>query len=296
MNAAIHFLVPHKSNVMFLRETLLSIIAQSMQDWKATVFDDSSQHEETRALIESLADPRLDLVSNPTPLGIGGNWNAALSTTRAEFACLVHADDRLASSYASEVLDLHRRFPDTYGVFTGVHIIDHEGQKKRFSAPDLAKRILHPFLPEPCVVKGDKGLRSLLRGDFIFCPTVTYRVSRLIHPVFNDRLRMTLDLLSFAEVLIRGEQFVGTREAHYFYRRHKGSTTSTLNTSSLRFQEELYTYRQIADLAERSSFPLSARTGRRAAIVKAHLLYSAVTSFVCGRFKDSRRFAMMLQT
>ena len=296
MTARIHFLVPFKSNVNFLHETLSSILAQSLSDWKATVFDDSTSPAEVDALVADVGDPRIVAIHNATPRGIGGNWNAALSATNAEFAALVHADDVLAPSYGETVLALHDNHPGTYGVFTGVRIIDASGARKRFSAPDVAKKILHPALPEPCIVAGDAGLRSLLRGDFIFCPTVTYRVDRLRQPVFDESLRMTLDLQSFANAILRGEQFVGTKAAHYYYRRHAASTTSTLNANASRFEEELDTYRCIADTASRTGFDRSARTGRRAAIVKGHLLYSAVSSMMRGNISQGRRFAAMLRS
>lgn len=294
MVARIHFLVPFRSNLDYLAATLKSIVDQSIDDWRATVFDDSTRVDEVQSLVHSFDDARLTLVNNPTPLGIGGNWNAALAAAEAEFACLVHADDLLAPSYAGAVLDLHRQFPGTYGVFTGVRVIDEAGRKKHFSVPDLAKRVLHPLLRDECVIEGDKGLRSLLRGDFIFCPTVTYSVARLRHPVFDEGLRMSLDLLSFAEVLMRGERFVGTTHPHYLYRRHGASTTSTLNADSSRFVEELRIYRLIADSAERVSFHGSARAGRRAAIVKAHILYTALISALRADFGRSRLLTAML--
>ena len=296
MTPRIHFLVPFKSNVAFLHETLSSILAQSLPDWTATVFDDSANPAEVDELVTHVGDARIMAIHNATPRGIGGNWNAALGATNAEFAALVHADDVLAPSYSKAVLSLHEHFPDSYGVFTGVRIIDASGARKRFSAPDVAKKILHPLLPEPCVVAGDAGLRSLLRGDFIFCPTVTYRVNRLRQPVFDESLRMTLDLQSFADAILRGEQFVGTKTAHYYYRRHAASTTSTLNADASRFDEELSTYRRIADTAARTGFERSARTGRRAAVVKGHLLYSVLASVVRGNISHGRRYAAMLRS
>ena len=292
----IHFLVPFKSNVAFLHETLRSITAQTRSDWKATVFDDSTSPADVDALVARVGNPRITATHNAAPRGIGGNWNAALAAAEAEFAALVHADDLLAPTYADAVLALHDSHPDTYGVFTGARIIDARGARKRFSAPDVAKKILHPRLPEPCVVAGDAGLRSLLRGDFIFCPTVTYRVDRLRQPVFDESLRMTLDLQSFADAILRGERFVGTNVAHYNYRRHAASTTSTLNANASRFEEELDTYRRIAEAAARTGFVRSARTGRRAAIVKGHLAYSAASSLVRGNVSHGRRYAAMLRS
>lgn len=294
MSAQLHFLVPFKSNVEYLKETLDSIMAQSAREWRSTVFDDSSRPDEVRSLIESYGDSRLDVKSNAVPRGIGGNWNTALVSAEAPFACLVHADDILSPSYILKVLQLHSEYPDTYGVFTGVRIIDHRGRRRRVSIPDLAKKALHPFPPEPHVVEGDRGLRSLLRGDFIFCPTVTYRVARLVHPVFDEQLRMSLDLRSFADALIRGERFVGTQEACYFYRRHRASTTSLLNSDASRFKEEIQTYHQIADMAQKASFMSSARTGHRALIVKAHFLYVALKNLVAGKPQISRQMLRIL--
>ena len=86
MSAQLHFLVPFKSNVEYLKETLDSIMAQSAREWRSTVFDDSSRPDEVRSLIESYGDSRLDVKSNAVPRGIGGNWNTALVSAEAPFA------------------------------------------------------------------------------------------------------------------------------------------------------------------------------------------------------------------
>ena len=295
MTVGIHFLVPFRSNLDYLRDTLISVRGQSTADWRCTVFDDSSDREKVETLVRAIGDDRFDVVHNRTPRGIGGNWNAALASAEADFATLVHADDLLAPTYAETVLALHDRFPDTFGVFTGAGIIDHLGAPKRFSAPDLAKKVLHPYLREPCVVVGDRGLRSILRGNFIFCPTVTYRVTRLRQPIFDESLRMTLDFFAFARALLQGERLVGTKSVQYHYRRHPASTTSTLNADSSRFEEELTTYRRIATEAAEVDFELSARTGRRALVVKGHLVYSAAASTLRGEFGQARRYGKLLR-
>jgi glycosyltransferase involved in cell wall biosynthesis len=295
MTAGIHFLVPFRSNLDYLGATIASIRAQSVARWKCSVFDDSTDPDAVDSLVASCEDERFTVTHNATPRGIGGNWNAALASAEADFATLVHADDLLAPSYAETVLALHDRYPDTFGVFTGAGIIDHRGAPMRFSAPDLAKKVLHPFPREPWIVAGDEGLRSILRGDFIFCPTVTYRVNRLRQPVFDESLRMTLDLLAFARALMQGEQFVGTKSVQYRYRRHPASTTSTLNADSSRFEEELTVYRMIADEAAEVDFDLSARTARRALTVKGHLMFSAASSALRGEFDQVRRYGRLLR-
>jgi glycosyltransferase involved in cell wall biosynthesis len=296
MTPKIHFLVPFRSNVQFLRDMLTSIHVQTIRDWKVTVVNDSADQAEVDALVKTFDDERFSVLHNPTSLGIGGNWKTALAAAEAEFAALVHADDTIAPTYAQTVLDLHDRYPGSYGVFTGARIIDQRGRMKRFSAPDIAKKILHPFLREPCIVEGDDGLRSLLRGNFIFCPTVTYRVSRLIPPVFDESLKMSLDLQSFADAILRGERFVGTKAIHYSYRRHSASTTATLNADASRFDEELRTYRRIADSAGEAGFSGSASTGRRALIVKCHLAYLIITHLFRGKFGHSLHYARMLRS
>lgn len=293
MSPSIHFLVPYRSGLAYLQEALDSIVGQTRTDWVATVHDDSCDPEPVADLVGSCGDRRISVVHNTTPLGIGGNWNAGLSTVTTEFAAILHADDRLAPTYMDAVLELHARYPDAFGAFTGARIIDAHGRVKRLSAPDIAKRLLHPRLPEPCIVRGDAGLRSLLRGDFIFCPTVTYRVSRLVHPVFDEELRMSLDLLAFARTLLRGEFMVGTRGAHYLYRRHRASTTSVLNANTSRFDEELRTYRTIASEASSGGFTRSASTALRASIVRAHLIFRATESLLRGQPRTAARLARL---
>lgn len=107
---------------------------------------------------------------------------------------------------------------------------------------------------------------------------------------------MSLDLHALARTLLREDSIVGTKQAHYLYRRHRASTTSISNADTSRFVEELHTYRMIAAEANSGGFVRSASTARRASIVRAHLLFRAAKNLLrCRPRIAARLMSLMLR-
>lgn len=73
-----------------------SVLAQSLTDFELIVIDDGSP-DDTRAIVEGFADPRLIYVRNEHNLGPQGNWNRCLELARGKYFKLLPHDDLLHS-------------------------------------------------------------------------------------------------------------------------------------------------------------------------------------------------------
>lgn len=86
--------IPMYNNVLFIGETIQSILSQTFTDFELLIYDDHST-DGSYDIAASVADPRIKLFRNPENLGPEGNWNKAISKVRGKYVKLVCGDDIL---------------------------------------------------------------------------------------------------------------------------------------------------------------------------------------------------------
>jgi glycosyltransferase involved in cell wall biosynthesis len=269
--------VPYFDNQDYFFRLIDSILNQDSGAWFLTIVDDSGGKDPLVLRPEITQDARIDIVVNDQNLGLGKSWNTGLESMNSlyhpDVVAVIHADDELEPNYVSTVLDAHKANPDAFAVHTEVRIIDEYGSF-RFSFPDFIKGIVRPGSSRDEVVsRGDAGLSQILRGNFVFCPTLSFKSAMCEFPMFDEEWKMLIDLDLISRSLLSGMTFLGVGDKVYRYRRHGGNLTSRLNKSTERFSEEIKFYRQISRTCEEQGFLTSARVARRMRIVKFHILY-----------------------
>ena len=53
-------------------------------------------------------------------------------------------------------------------------------------------------------LEGERGLQLLVRGQFFYCPAVSYRLSAVPEQAWTDRWRQVMDLDLYARILLAG--------------------------------------------------------------------------------------------
>jgi glycosyltransferase involved in cell wall biosynthesis len=284
----LHFAIPFHRGLDYLREAIASARAQTRGDWTLVVCDDRGEPEAAvRALVESFADARVGWRGNPRTLGMAGNWNRALDEAPCDLVTLLHADDRLLPGYAETLLALADAEPGAAALACGFELIDARG-RPTWTVADAVKRLLLPAA-EPWRLRGEPGLRTLLRGDFVVCPTIAWRRSRLGARRFEPEWRQVLDIALLARLLFDGDEIVGTHRRAYAYRRHPQSATAIQSANLLRFEEEFLLYERLAQEAEQRGWRDAARVGRRKTVVRAHLGFRAAVDLAALRPGAARR-------
>jgi len=262
--------VPYYSGLEYLREALASAQAQRDADWTLVVVDDSPEKRGARELVQSLGDARVRYEANPGTLGMVACWNRCLDLAVGELVTLLHADDRLLPEYVGSMRQLAAAHPEAAALFCAAETIDAKGER-RFSLQDDIKRVLVPRGSGDVQLRGEAGVRALMRGNFVVCPTVAWRRARLGERRFDPRWRQVQDLELLTRLLFEGETIAGGRAAHYAYRRHEANTTARQTESLLRFEEEFAVFDLIAARSAELGWRRAAGVSRRKTILRLHL-------------------------
>lgn len=284
--------IPFHKGKDFLQRAMASVIAQTDPGWELVVCDDGPETN-VASLVSSIADPRVRYVRADGPSGMVANWNRCLDNAQSSWVTLLHADDELLPNYVGVMRNATAQAHQAAGFFCQTKILDGMG-KECFSFPDWIKGWLRPGR-KLLVVHGQSGLASLLRGNYIMCPTMCYNLGRLGSQRFSAGWRFAQDLELFARLLLEGECFVGVPEIAYAYRRHDANATVQYTANLQRFREEAALYDQLHAQALACNWPQVARVARRKLIIKANLLFCMLMDVAKGQFGQAGQKWRFLQ-
>ncbi|MCU1359977.1 MAG: glycosyl transferase [Ilumatobacteraceae bacterium] len=252
--------VPYYANPRYLRLTLDSVVAQTEAAWWCVVVDDSPDNSAS-AVVEAVGDQRITLERNPATLGLAGNFNRCVDVAvarGAELGMILHADDLLEPAYVATMRAAHLHNPAAACVAPKVKVIDAAGRPHR-PLPDRVKAALWPSRLDR--LEGEHGLRLLLRGQFFYCPAVSYRWALLERPAWDDRWRQVMDLMLYGRVILGGG-CVQLEPAQVFrYRRHCASETQQNSATLSRTEEETAACNELASAAEAIGWRRARRAG-----------------------------------
>jgi GT2 family glycosyltransferase len=166
-NPKVSVCMPTYNRARYIGQAIGSVLGQTLQDFEIIIFDDGST-DETRKIVEKVADPRIRYFQQPRNVGIAATRNRCLRVARGEYLGWLDSDDvylphMLATQ--SAVLDQHRQVGMVYGV---AEIVDADGGR----LPDWPVRG-----DQDVVLPGSLAFRELLLGMIVVVPTVLVRRS-----------------------------------------------------------------------------------------------------------------------
>jgi glycosyltransferase involved in cell wall biosynthesis len=139
--------IPTHNRLNPLREAVESVFSQTYDRWELVIVDDGST-DGTRAYLETLRDPRVQVILRERCGNAAALRNAGIRAARGAFIAFLDSDDRwvpgkLARSVAEA--DAH---PESGWVYTAFSYIDEAGSQRSPAAPAAAHRgwILEPLL------------------------------------------------------------------------------------------------------------------------------------------------------
>ncbi|WP_237227538.1 glycosyltransferase [Rubinisphaera sp. JC750] len=276
------FTIPFYRQFAYLQRAVESVRGQSSSDWELIISADGGLVPEAEEYIGSLDDPRIRYSATATPLGMVGNWNRCLNLAAGEFVTLLHDDDELEPDYAERMLHVAHEFPEASAYFCRTKIIDKQGDE-RFSFPDYYKSFLRPAAKQPVSLSGESAAAALMRGNFIFCPTLMFRRDRLGEQRFDDRWRMVQDLDFIVRLLLKDQHLVQVPDILYRYRRHRENATETYSADLSRFDEEWALLQELSATFNSRGWHQAAEIAARGRIIRLNLLYNALRSGLKGR-------------
>lgn len=119
-------LLPVRNGLPYLRESLDSVLAQSMPDFEVLVIDDGSTDGSADAA-RATRDPRVRVLSTGG-VGIAAALNAGLHAARGVFIARQDADDLSAINRFQAQVEYFDRRPEIAVLSSAVRFIDHHGR------------------------------------------------------------------------------------------------------------------------------------------------------------------------
>jgi glycosyltransferase involved in cell wall biosynthesis len=281
------FAIPFYNGVRYLPRALASVRAQTEPGWSCIVVDDGDAPG-VEQMVRSLGDARVRYFKNQRNLGMSANWNRCINTAETDLVQLLHEDDELLPNYAATMLRAAADHPDAGIFYCNADIIGPDSDPA-FSFPDFIKLyFVNPSRRHKIVLEGEMGVRALLKGDFIMCPTMCFRKSRL-QVRFSTDYRLVQDIELITQHLLGGGTIVGLPEVCYRYRRHNANATAEYTRSLLRFHEESAYYDRVLQVAEERGWQSCLRPAQQKSIIKLNLMFVTLRSLLQGRFGEVGR-------
>ncbi len=233
----------------WIGEAVGSVLGQSYRNIEVLVVDDGST-DNTREVLESFTDSRLQLHPNPQNLGGYETMNRAASLGQGEFIAIYHTDD----VYEPEIVEREVRYlqenPAAGAVFTLDHHIDLQGNI-------YGGTTLPPHLKGRRLLRFEDVFPHILRNknNLLRCPSfmVRRRVYEQLGPFLAKRYHVAADLEMWLRLSLAHP--IGILDERLMrYRHGKGQWTNRYNR--LRTEPEVFfdimdLYMQKGNWAER---------------------------------------------
>jgi len=171
-------------------------------------------------------------------------------------------DDVMFPGYVRRVHELIGEFPGTDVIQPGVGVIDEGGERSR-PLPDRVKRIYAPRGVLPREYRGEQLAVSLLRGNWTYFPSLTWRTAVVAGLGFRVDLDVVQDLAMLFEIVKLGGTLVVDAEQQFAYRRHSGSVSALTGPDGSKFRQERLFFDEAAAAAEELGWMRASRIARR---------------------------------
>ena len=282
--------IPYHSGLDYLKRALVSVENLANPDWECLVMDDSKTGE-AQALVSQFGT-LFRYKHHQGSDGMVENWNACIRDCKTDWVTLLHSDDLLKPNYLDSIQRAMVTFPGAVAYFCGAQVVDQRDRHK-FSFPDYVKTWIRPSQKD-ILLSGESGVFQLLKGAFIFCPTLCYHRPSIERSLFDRSFRMVQDLELQLRLLTAGCEIAGTSEVGYLYRRHDESASFTLSADFSRFDEEINLYENYGKILKNYGFERAAKVAEQKRIIYLHLAYRWVSSLFRLQLRETGRIGKYL--
>lgn len=240
-------MLPYYGDVDQMKLAAQSVMSQQYQDWRLVVIDDGYPDPEPARWFASIEDPRVTYQRNEENLGANGNYRKALGLVEAPYVVIMGADDVMLPNYLEVVVSAFAAYATADVVQPGVQVIDEKGIACT-PLVDAVKKVYAPKTSERIELKGEVMATSLVRADWAYFPSLTWRSETITRIGFTEGLDVVQDLALLLDIAAESGSMVVDPVLAFLYRRHSASDSSVRALDGRRFDEER---RFFAEQAER---------------------------------------------
>jgi glycosyltransferase involved in cell wall biosynthesis len=287
-------MLPAYGDGALVRETIASVLAQDDQDWHLTVIDDGAQvsTHDLKSWVTDLGDPRIRYLANPHRVGLNRNFQRCADEATADLVLVIGSDDRLLPDLVSRVRKAAAANPDAAFIHTGATVIDENGEPA-MPLVDRVKRLTSLRFDDAQrqrgwqLTGGETLASSLLRGNWMYFPSVVFRRDVLQRHGFREGFDIVLDLDLYLRILMEGGQAVLFSEPGIEYRRHSASLSSATADDGSRFDEEQRYFAETAAAMAELGWPKAARAARWHLTSRLHAVTKTPGLLAARKFKPA---------
>lgn len=276
-------MLPYYGNVALMQAAVRSVLTQSDPNWRLTVVDDGKEPEVPGWFAE-LDDPRVSYQRNEQNLGVTGNFRKCLGLVREEHFVMMGTDDIMLPEYVATVRTALAKHPRLGMLQPGVQVIDSDGRPTEGLVDQSKRRLYAPRFKGELLMGGERLATSLLRGNWLFFPSICWRTGAVRKVGFRDNLEVTQDLALVIDLLQAGEQMLVSDTLCFQYRRHAVSISSQQAFTGVRFAEANRFFMEVADRLEEHGWAKAAKASRLHLSSRIHAL-----TMLPGALKNKQR-------
>jgi glycosyltransferase involved in cell wall biosynthesis len=277
---AFDIMLPYYGDARLMKAAVTSVMRQTDPGWRITVVDDG-QEPGVPEWFASLDDERVRYQRNPHNLGVTGNFRRCVELAEFPHMIMMGSDDVMMPNYLATVRSVLDEYPDIAMVQPGVEVIDGDGRVVRTLTDEAKQRIYAPRVTGRTVMGGEELATSLLRGNWLYFPSMCWRTDAVKAARFRDGLHVIQDLALIIDLVERGERLALDPTVCFQYRRHVVSASGASAVAGTRFDEARSYFLDAADQMTALGWRRAARAARRYTSSRLHaawLLPDAVRS------------------
>lgn len=257
----LHVLIPYWGDPLLLDATMATILSQTDPRWRVTIVDDAYPDPTARETYADHADPRVAYVRNDVNLGIAGNFEKCRTLAAGRLAMFLGCDDLLHDDFVATIWRHHHAHPDVEMIQVGVLVIDEAGEQA-FGMADRVKARIRPKVRVPTVLGGERLATSLLHGNWLYWPSLVFRVDALARRSFRADLPIILDLALVMDAIVDGDRLLLVPHTCFSYRRHDASASSLALLQGDRLADERRWFGEVAAALASRGWSRAARAAR----------------------------------
>ena len=256
----VDILFPFYGDVAMMKEAVRSVLRQTDPDWRLIVVDDGYPDDSIPGWFDSLGDTRVTYMRNETNLGANGNYRKCLTFVENPLVQVMGADDVMLPNYVQWLVRAARRCPEASIFQPGVFVIDEHGAPSRTMVERVKGFYMPPRIPQ--VLRGEALAVSILRGDWLYFPSLAWRAETILGIGFREGYDVVQDVALVCDVAMQGGGLLYDPTVAFLYRRHSGSDSSWRALEGTRFGEERRFFLQMASEMEARGWRRAARVSR----------------------------------
>lgn len=264
-------MLPFYGDAFLMKTAVRSVIAQSDPDWRLTVVDDG-RPQGMAEWIDALDEPRIRYFHNSENLGITRNFQRCVDLAEHDRVVIMGCDDVMLPNYLHTVRAALRTNPGIGMVQPGVEVIDSGGNPSASLVDVTKRRVYAPKFTGRKVMGGEDLANSVLRGNWLYFPSICWRTDAIKVAGFRSGLEVVLDLALVIDLLEAGEEMVVDETVCFQYRRHAISESSLQAFDGRRFAEERAYFLDVADRMDALGWHQAAKTARAHKSSRLHAL------------------------